>query len=56
MGNWVLNTHIVGDVSITDDSNYMMTSIHTVDGVEDQNRKSMECILILPNLKGKSPC
>lgn len=55
------NTHIVGDVSITDDSNYI-DDFHSIQrwlesesGWEVcQNWKSMECILIVPNLKGKS--
>ena len=53
------NTHIVGDVSITDDSNYMMTSIPysdgwkvKVDGKFVQTEKAWDAFLSFPITKG----
>ena len=53
------NTHIVGDVSITDDSNYMMTSIPysdgwkvKVDGKFVKTEKAWDAFLSFPITKG----
>ena len=53
------NTHIVGDVSITDDSNYMMTSIPysdgwkvKIDGKFVQTEKAWDAFLSFPITKG----